>query len=105
MSAKKESVKEEKKEEKKGMPSPEEVRACIEKMFREDLGLSSKMEIKEVITVNVRWQDGYLEVFDCEEVRGGKDLLWMRLVSGTTRNIPLTGNVRWWNQYPESKEE
>jgi len=30
------------------------------------------------IKVNVRWFDGYLEDFNCTEVRFGSDLLWMR---------------------------
>ncbi len=53
--------------------------------------------------VTVRWWDGYLEEFECEEVRGGCDLLWLKLSSGANRNIP-TRNVRWWSQYPESHE-
>jgi hypothetical protein len=56
-----------------------------------------------MIRVNVRWFDGYLESFDCEEVRFGSDLLWMRLSENTNRHIPLQ-NVRWFSLNPESHE-
>jgi hypothetical protein len=56
-----------------------------------------------MINVNVRWHDGYLEVFEVSEIRFGCDLLWMRLVSGENRNIPLR-SVRWFSQTPESHE-
>lgn len=52
------------------------------------------------IVVNVRWHDGYLEVFKCNEVRFGSDLLWMRLASGSNRHIPLR-SVRWFSRTPE----
>lgn len=39
--------------------------------------------------VNVRWHDGYHEVFECTEVRFGCDLLWMQLTDGSNRHIPL----------------
>ena len=55
-----------------------------------------------MILVNVRWWDGYLESFECDEVRQGGHLLWMRLTSGQNRNIPLVGNVRWFSTDPES---
>jgi hypothetical protein len=55
------------------------------------------------ITVNVRWNDGYLETFEASEVRFGSDLLWMRLVNGKNRHIP-TRQVRWWSTTPESHE-
>lgn len=54
------------------------------------------------ILVNVRWLDGYLETFYCQEVRHGGWLLWMRLDNGESRNIPLVGNVRWFSVSPES---
>ena len=54
--------------------------------------------------VNVRWHDGYLESFDCSEVRFGSDLLWMRLSNGQNRHIPLR-SVRWFSMTPESHEE
>jgi hypothetical protein len=55
------------------------------------------------ITVNVRWNDGYLETFEASEVRFGSDLLWMRLTNGSNRHIP-TRQVRWWSTTPESHE-
>lgn len=54
--------------------------------------------------VNVRWNDGYLETFDCSEVRFGSDLLWMRLKNGSNRHIPLR-QVRWFSTTPESHEK
>lgn len=57
----------------------------------------------KIITVNVRWFDGYLETFACEQARAGKDLLWLRLKDGTNRYIPLR-DVRWFSIYPESHE-
>lgn len=58
---------------------------------------------KEKIIVNVRWFDGYLESFNCSQVRFGNNLLWMRLLSGKNRHIPLY-NVRWFSTNPESHE-
>lgn len=54
-----------------------------------------------IIDVNVRWFDGYLERFECTEVRFGSDLLWMRLNDGDNRHIP-TREVRWFRILPES---
>jgi len=51
--------------------------------------------------VSVRWHDGYLEEFTATEVRFGCDLLWMRLVNGDNRHIPLR-SVRWFSTTPES---
>jgi hypothetical protein len=51
--------------------------------------------------VNVRWFDGYLETFNASEVRFGSDLLWMRLVDGPNRQIPLR-HVRWFSTSQES---
>ena len=62
-----------------------------------------KMETNSDIKVAVRWHDGYMEKFDCVEVRFGCDLLWMRLVSGQNRHIPLR-SVRWFSETPESHE-
>lgn len=60
---------------------------------------------KEIITVNVRYNDGYLEAFEATEVRFGADLLWMRLVDGGNRHIPIgSGFIRWFSIYPESHE-
>jgi len=53
--------------------------------------------------VTVRWHDGYLEQFEAPEVRFGSDLLWMRLVDGANRHIPLR-SVRWFSVTPESHE-
>lgn len=54
-------------------------------------------------TVTVRWWDGYMETFDCTEVRFGCDLLWMRLADGKNRHIPLR-HVRWFSLKQESHE-
>jgi hypothetical protein len=54
--------------------------------------------------VNVRWFDGYREVFECEEVRFGAYLFWMRLVNGENRHIPLS-QVRWWSLSKEDHQE
>jgi hypothetical protein len=54
-----------------------------------------------MILVNVRWCDGYLEVFECSQVRLGGQILWMRQPNGQNRTIPLVG-VRWFSTEPES---
>jgi len=59
--------------------------------------------MKKEIKVTVRWFDGYLEEFDCDEVRFGVDLLWMRLTNGQNRHIP-TRHIRWYSITPESHE-
>lgn len=53
--------------------------------------------------LTVRWNDGYLEQFEAEEVRFGCDLLWMHLINGGNRHIPLR-SVRWFSVTPESHE-
>jgi len=53
--------------------------------------------------VTVRWWDGYLEEFECSEVRFGSDLLWMRLADGKNRHVP-TRHIRWYSLTPESHE-
>jgi len=58
---------------------------------------------KEEIIVYVRWFDGYLEEFLCDEVRFGSDLLWLKLLSGKNRHIPVR-QVRWYSITPESHE-
>jgi len=58
-------------------------------------------EFVDRITVFVRWFDGYLEEFDASEVRFGTTLLWMRLINGENRRIPLH-QVRWYSVSPES---
>lgn len=60
-------------------------------------------EESQTTNVVVRWWDGYLEEFECEEVRFGCDLLWMRLSNGQNRHIPLR-HVRWYSLTPESHE-
>ena len=49
-----------------------------------------------IITVKIRWWDGYFEQFKAIETRAGSDLLWVRLVNGETRSIPLR-QVRWFS--------
>jgi len=56
------------------------------------------------INVTVRWFDGYMESFECEDARFGCDLLWMRLSNKQNRHIPLR-MVRWYSIYPESHEQ
>lgn len=51
----------------------------------------------------MRWWDGYLEEFECSEVRFGSDLLFLRLDSGSNRHIPLR-QVRWFSLEKESHE-
>lgn len=53
--------------------------------------------------VTVRRWDGYLEEFECSEVRFGSDLLFLRLESGSNRHIPLR-QVRWFSLEKESHE-
>ena len=60
-----------------------------------------KQEIKEV---SVRWSDGYLEEFEASEVRAGNDLLWMVLVTGQNRHIPLR-TVRWFSITPKQSQK
>ena len=62
------------------------------------------MKENDKIIVNVRWFDGYLESFACSQVRFGNHLLWMRLISGKNRHIPLH-QVRWFSTDPESHEQ
>lgn len=57
--------------------------------------------MNEKTSVSVRWFDGYLEEFECTEVRFGSDLLWLRLDDGQNRHIPLR-QVRWFSLTPES---
>jgi len=56
------------------------------------------------IIVTVRWWDGYFESFECEEVRFGCDLLWLKLNSFQNRHIP-TRQIRWYSINPESHEK
>lgn len=57
---------------------------------------------KEIV-LNVRWLDGYLERFECNEVRASEGLLFIRLTIGQNRHIPLS-NVRWYSLLPESHD-
>lgn len=66
--------------------------------------MSAKATSENEIEVNVRWHDGLLEPFICDEVRFGSDLLWMRLANGGNRHIPLR-SVRWFSVTPESHEK
>lgn len=52
--------------------------------------------------VSVRWFDGYMESFEASEVRFGSDLLFIRLVNGANRHIPLR-QVRWFGMTEESR--
>jgi len=61
----------------------------------------AKSESDDAILVNVRWFDGYLEAFMCQEVRQGGSILWMRLTNGENRTVPLR-EVRWFSTDPES---
>lgn len=58
---------------------------------------------EEYNIVSVRWFDGYLEEFIVTEVRFGSDLLFMRLIDGKNRQIPLR-NVRWFGMSKESHQ-
>ena len=44
---------------------------------------------RKSIKASVRYWDGYKEKFKCKEVRFGCDLLWMRLIDGDNKHIPL----------------
>lgn len=65
--------------------------------------MDTKATAEDEIDVSVRWNDGYLEKFKCSEVRFGFALLWMRLLTGGNRHIPLW-QVRWFSMTPESHE-
>ena len=75
----------------------------IEAFAREEYESESEGE-QVMITINVRWFDGYLETFAASEVRFGNALLWMRLLDGGNRHIPLS-QVRWFSTTPESHEQ
>lgn len=49
------------------------------------------MEAKKV---KVRWFDGYFEEFEVTKARSGGAILWILLVNGEERWIPLS-QVRW----------
>lgn len=48
--------------------------------------------------IKVRWFDGYIEEFNVKEWRNGNAYLWMHLVNGEERWIPLI-QVRWFGPY------
>lgn len=58
---------------------------------------------QRVNTVTVRWFDSYLEEFEATEVRFGSDILFLRLVDGKNRHIPLR-QVRWFGMSQESHQ-
>ena len=70
-------------------------------------GVSTRIKKKgvrmEINKVTVRWWDGYMEEFEATEVRFGCDLLFLRLVGGKNRQIPLRG-VRWFGMSTESHQ-
>lgn len=53
----------------------------------------------------VRWMDGYLERFNCKQVRLSGDLLYLVLEDDQNRHIPLKSNVRWFSLSHESHAE
>lgn len=59
----------------------------------------------KTIIVNVRWFDGMYEEFECQEVRFGSHLLFMRLKSGQNRHLPYVSGIRWFSVSPESHED
>jgi len=64
--------------------------------------------IKPITTVKVRWHDGYLETFECKEVRMGANYIWMLLSTpdcvDEDRWIPTT-LVRWVSLSPISRSK
>lgn len=72
-------------------------------MLKEAEKSSMEAAASDVNVVTVRWFDGYLEKFECSEVRFGVTLLFMRLVDGSNRHIPLH-QVRWYSLSKESHE-
>lgn len=66
--------------------------------------MTTEPEPTQIITVTVRWHDGYIERFQASEVRSGCTLLWLRQVTGDERAIPLIGNVRWYSRSIESHQ-
>ena len=69
-------------------PQPEET------SFVGAVDVNPQYRIKSV--VEVRWFDAYKERFECTEVRAGSDLLWMKLVGGKNRHLPLH-RIRWFS--------
>lgn len=73
--------------------SEQKVRSCVRGCQR----------TRKVNVVTVRWFDSYLEEFEATEVRFGSDILFLRLVDGKNRHIPLR-NVRWFGMTKESHQ-
>lgn len=49
-----------------------------------------------VMTIKVRWFDGYFEKFEARAARSGNSILYIKLVSGEDRWVPLQ-QVRWFS--------
>ena len=47
-------------------------------------------------TVEIRWMDAYIEVFATMATRFTNGLIWMKLMDGDERYIPLA-SVRWYS--------
>lgn len=62
------------------------------------------MEAREINVVTVRWWDGQKEDFECAEIKFGCDFLWMKLINGKNRWIPLR-HVRWIGTTIDSKQD
>lgn len=62
------------------------------------------MNVLEANIVTVRWWDGQKEDFECTEVKFGCDFLWMKLLNGKNRWIPLR-QVRWIGTTIDSKQD
>lgn len=52
--------------------------------------------------VTVRWLDGFVENFECSEMRFSPGFIWLVLSIGVSRWIP-TQNVRAFSVDPDSK--
>jgi hypothetical protein len=56
------------------------------------------------IKISVRWWGGYLEEFECIDVRFGSDLLWLKLSEDQSRHISIR-KVMWYSLNRESHEK
>ena len=81
----------------------QEWRDEVNALRAENMELHKALQEKKtsVNLVNVRWFDGYLETFEALEIRFGNSYLWMRLIDGQNRHIPLN-QVRWFSLSKES---
>jgi len=82
--------------------SQEEIDGLLNAINASDIQISKRTE-NRINKVSVRWFDGYLEEFECSEVCFGAYILWMRLITGKERIIPLS-QVRWFGQSVESHQ-